>query len=109
MVEERISCSAIWYKDLVLPHKVRNPTNIDKGVVVLGHRHGDIIRNVYNLLGLRSVERGENSIGAYEQGFLTNTDRFVDRKEAAQIAMKKNQILDLSRFNENHLYSEDLW
>jgi hypothetical protein len=108
-MNERIYCAAIWYKDLVLKNDVRNPINIDKGVVVLGHRHADIIKNVYNLLGLRSVQNGERSVGESEQGFLTNKDRFVGREEAAKIALAQNQIKDLGRFNQNHLYSEDIY
>jgi hypothetical protein len=105
---ERITCSAIWYKDLELDRDVRNPTNITQGVVVLGHRHGDIIRNLHNLLGLRSVERGENSVGENEQGFLTNTDRFVDRKEAMIIARNAKQLIN-EDWNKEYLYSEDLY
>jgi hypothetical protein len=108
---ERIYCSAIWYKKLNLNHPLgkRNPKNITEGTVVLGHRHGDVIRNLYNLTGLRSVENGENSVGEYIQGFLTNEDRFVDRIEGAQIAMNANQIKDMDRFNPNQLFSEDLY
>lgn len=110
-MQERIYCAAIWYKKLEPNHSLgkRNPKNITEGLVILGHRHGDIIRNLYNLTGLRSVENGENSVGEYIQGFLTNQDRFVNRKEAADIAAKANQIIDLHRFNLNHLYSEDIY
>ena len=108
---EKIYCSAIWYKDLEPNHSLgkRNPENITEGIVLLGHRHGDIIKNLGNLLGLRSVENGENSVGEYEQGFLTNKNRFVDRKEGAEIAINANQIKDLERFNPNQLFSEDLY
>lgn len=110
MSQERIYCAAIWYKDLNPQHSFgpRNPENINQGVVVLGHRHGDVIKNVYNLLGLRSVEKGENSVGEYEQGF-TNLNRFVDRKEGAEIALAANQIKDIDRFDYNQLYSEDIY
>ena len=53
---ERIYAAAIWYKDL--PLAKRNPFNINKGIVVEGHRHGDIIKTVYNLLGKRTVQFG---------------------------------------------------
>jgi hypothetical protein len=39
------------------------------------------------------------------QGFLTNTDRFVDRKEAAQIALDSGQIKEEVK----KLFSEDLY
>jgi len=106
---ERVTCSAIWYKELKLNHNVRNPTNITEGVVVLGHRHGDIIQNVYNLLGLRSVENGENSVGKSEQGFLTNTNRFVDRKEGMIIALNAKQVKNEFLTNAENLFSEDLY
>jgi hypothetical protein len=110
-IQERIYCAAIWYKKINLnfPIGFRNPENITEGIVILGHRHGDVIRNVYNLTGLRTVENGENSVGENIQGFLTNKNRFVDRKEAANIAIKANQIIDLGRFNPNQLYSEDIY
>jgi hypothetical protein len=86
---EKISASAIWYMDLK-PEKggFKNPTNIDSGLVVLGHRHSDIILNVYNLLGKRSTLIGPDSIGESMQGFVTNKNRFVDRIEALEIANK---------------------
>ncbi len=56
---EQIYSAAIWYKDL--PSVKYMPTNIDKGVVVEGHRHADIIRTVLNLLGKRTIQFGENS------------------------------------------------
>jgi hypothetical protein len=106
---ERIYCAAIWYVDLELPRSVRNPRNVDRGVVVLGHRHGDVIKNVSNLLGLRSVTHGEGSVGENIQGFLTNLDRFVDREEAAGIALAAGQVKDMGRFNPASLYSEDIY
>jgi hypothetical protein len=108
-IEERIVCSAIWYKDVEMPHPVRNPININRGIVVLGHRHGDIIKNVHNLLYIRTVEYGERSCGEHEQGFLTNQDRFVGREEAARIAVKANQIKNREELNSAYLFSEDLY
>jgi hypothetical protein len=40
-----------------------------------------------------------------EQGFLTNTDRFVNRQEAAQIAFESGQIKEETK----RLFSEDLY
>lgn len=108
-MNEKIYCAAIWYAELNPISEVRNPENISEGVVVLGHRHGDIIKNVFNLLGKRTVMYGDNSVGKTVQGFLTTKNRFVDRDEAAEIAWKENQILDKSISNPNHLYSEDIY
>lgn len=102
---ERIYSAAIWYKDL--PTAKYMPTNIDKGVVVEGHRHADIIRTVLNLLGKRTTQFGENSAGETEQGFVTNTNRFVNRVEAMKIAREANQLIEETTFLE--LYSEDLY
>ena len=102
---ERIYSAAIWYKEL--PTVKYNPKNIDYGVVVEGHRHDDIIRTVFVLLGKRTVENGENSVGETIQGFVTNQSRFVDRVEAMQISRNANQLKSQTSFNE--LYSEDIY
>lgn len=102
---ERIYCAAIWYKDM--PTAKYMPTNIDKGIVVEGHRHADIIRTMVNLLGKRTCEFGENCAGESEQGFVTNKNRFVDRVEGLKIAREANQLIAETTFNE--LYSEDIY
>lgn len=43
-----------------------------------------------------------------EQGFITNLDRFVDRKEALKIAEKNNKGL-IKFYKSDELYSEDLF
>jgi hypothetical protein len=106
-MHERIYSAAIWYKDLPLAKK--NPDNITQGVVVCGHRHGDIIATVVNLLGKRTCSFGEDCSGESEQGFLTNQNRYVNRREGAEIAFKANQIKDIKRFNPFMLFSEDLY
>jgi len=75
-------CSAIWYKDL--PTMRLLPNNCDRGIVLCGWRHANIIAQMQATMGLRTVTNGENSVGQYEQGFLTNDNRFVDRVEAAK-------------------------
>ena len=102
---ERIYSAAIWYKDLSTAKYL--PTNVDKGVVVAGHRHADIIKTVVNLLGKRTCQFGEDCAGESEQGFVTNKDRFVDRVEAMKIARAANQVISDTTFEE--LYSEDLY
>lgn len=105
--KEYILCAAIWYKEIPLKMVIDGvlPKNCDGGLVVTGHRHGQCMWTVGCLSGLRSVENGENSVGKYEQGFLTNKNRFVDRKEAAIIAFNANQIDE----QKQTLYSEDLY
>lgn len=42
------------------------------------------------------------------EGFMTDTNRFVDRKEAATIAAAAHQIISKD-FNPTCLYTEDIW
>jgi hypothetical protein len=102
---ERIYCAAIWYKDM--PTAKYKPLNIDTGLVVEGHRHADIIRTMWNLLGKRTCQFGEDCSGESVQGFVTNENRFVDRVEGMKIARAANQVISDTNFPE--LYSEDLY
>lgn len=106
-MEERILCAAIWYKDLDTPH--RNVSNIDKGMVVCGHRHPHCISLMMALGKMRTVTYALDGTGEHEQGFLTNKNRFVDRKEAQIIAIEQNQVLDMNDLRGKELYSEDLY
>jgi hypothetical protein len=109
--KEYILCAAIWYKDIPLKKIIDGvlPKNCDKGLVVLGHRHGQCMWTMGSLTGLRSVTNGEDSVGEYEQGFLTNLNRFVDRQEGYDIAELAGQLNDRSRGGSRTLYSEDLY
>lgn len=103
--KERIICSAIWYQELTTSHYL--PTNVDKGVVVCGHRHVHCIHTMVSLTGKRSVD---SECGEYIQGFLTDKNRFVDRKEALKIAKEKNQIIhNISLDMGIGLASEDIY
>ena len=105
---EYITCSAIWYKEL--PTSVFLPKNIETGIVVCGHRHGNCIDIMKTLGTLRSVVKGPDSVGEYEQGFLTSHNRFVDRLEAMQIAIDQNQVKEENLYNPLiGLFSEDLY
>ena len=101
--KEYILCAAIWYKEL--PTQKMPPKNIEVGVVVCGQRHGHCIDIMVTIGGLRTVRFGERSVGETEQGFLTNTNRFVSRKEAGEIAFKYGQI----EKETDCLFSEDLY
>lgn len=95
---ERILCAAIWYKDWpkMAYHSV---ANIDKGVVLCGHRHGHIIGQISALLDKKQWEMGKS-----EQGFLTSKNRFLNREEARELHIKNGGT---AKFEE--LYSEDLY
>ena len=108
MIHEKILCSAIWYKDLpMIRAEILNgfrPRNIDVGIVFSGYRHPHCLYQMVAVTGLRSCEAGE-----HEEGFLTNKNRFVDRKEAMQIAIAANQLIKRDGQNNHTLYSEDLY
>lgn len=104
---EYILCAAIWYKEIPLKKIIVGvlPKNCDRGLVVLGHRHGQCMWTMGSLTGLRSVTNGEDGVGEYEQGFLTNKNRFVSREEGAIIAFDAKQIDE----QKQTLFSEDLY
>lgn len=104
--KEFIICSAIWYQDL--PTQRLLPKNIIKGTVILGYRHMQCIDLLKHLTNLRSVQKAIDGVGNYEQGFITNLNRFVDRNEAWIIAKNANQIINDNPIK-NILFSEDLW
>ncbi len=98
---EYILCAAIHFKD-GLKHE-HQPKNIESGHVICGRRHCNCFQTHYIL----SDNRPEHI-----QGFITNTNRFVDRKEAYKIAFEANQIIGPNKgYSENSigLTSEDLY
>ena len=106
--KEYILCAAIWYKDL--PTQKLLTKNQDKGIIICGHRHGQCIDIMSTLGQLRSVQFGPNSVGETKQGFLTNTNRFVDRKEGMKIAIEAGQVEgDEINIKYPTLFSEDLY
>lgn len=111
-MNEKILCAAVWYKDIPLalynlPNQ--NPVNVDHGAVFCGYRHCHCMYTMTAVTGLRSVEFGEDSVGDFEEGFLTSKNRFVDRVEGLEIALREGQVLDLSDVRGDRLHSEDLY
>lgn len=106
--KEKIICAAIWYKDLklkkpeVLDIKGFRPVNCDKGIVFSGWRHGNCLYQMVAITGLNQHQAGEEI-----QGFLTNKNRFVDRKEGSQIHIANGDIFKCG--HEGHLDSGDLY
>lgn len=99
-IKEYILCAAIWIQsDEVFSHQ---PKNVGSGLVVCGRRHHNCF-----LTYSKSENKVTEDIGNRKviQGFLTNTDRFVDRKEGAQIAYQSEQTKELC----SPLFSEDLY
>lgn len=108
---EKIICAAIWYKELDkmsdkwIPtiEGFMRPKNITKGIVICGYRHPSCMYTMIAITGNKSVE---SECGEYSQGFLTSLNRFVDRKEGAEIFIKCGGKLNYST---DTLYSEDLY
>ena len=106
-MDERIICASICYKELPLirndiPSNLFRPKNISVGIVFSGHRHVHCLYQMVVMTGKRQDEAGEEV-----QGLLTNLNRFVDRYEAAEIALKCGQIEKLNYGS--RLFSEDLY
>lgn len=97
---EYILCSAIWLNDgKDHPHQ---PVNITEGYVVCGRRHHNCFATISITLGKENYLKS-----SITQGFLTNKDRFVDRKDGLRIALDYHQV-DRDYIS-TELYSEDLW
>jgi len=108
-VSTYIICSAIWFND----SKKHNhqPKNIKSGFVISGRRHHNCYASFQSIgksLGYDKtliVKKGVSLEERETQGFLTNTDLFVDRKEGGEIAYKAGQTQILL----TRLFSEDLY
>lgn len=93
---EYIICAAIHFRDgITYPHQ---PKNIESGIVVCGRRH-------HNCFVVWSKLSGKDFEGNEVQGFLTSKDRFIDRKEAAELALQRGQVSRHAKV----LFSEDLY
>lgn len=100
-MRENIICSALHINNE--KEYVHQPKNIKQGYVVCGRRH----HNCYVTLNMIDDNPDRKNI---IQGFLTNQDRFVNRKEAFQIARCSMQIKNLGEWNQDSiLYSEDIY
>lgn len=99
-MEEYIICSAIHF-DSEKKH-VHQPKNIEHGLVICGRRHHNCFAT------FAAFHNSPEELLKYKitQGFLTNTDRFVDRKEALEIALKAGQT---TKKNGSILISEDIY
>ena len=94
--KEYIICAAIHLNmPDDFPHQ---PINIENGLVVCGRRH----HNCFAILFFTNITCEKKNI---TQGFLTSKDRFVDRKEAGDIAFKAGQISKVTDI----LMSEDIY
>ena len=97
-IKEYIICSAIYFNDGIIHH--HQPFNINVGFVIGGHRHHNCFMTAYILNNNKKI-----IVDSEIQGFLTNTNTFVDRKDAAIIAFNAGQILKPIQ----KLFSEDIY
>jgi hypothetical protein len=101
--KEYILCAANYYNDN--KQYTFNPKSITEGFIVCGHRHHNCIQMFAQIVGFPYTDEANELHKTEIQGFLTNTNRFVNREEAAQIAFQANQIDKLK----DKLFSEDLY
>ena len=106
-MREYILCAANYYNDGIV--YVHVPKNINVGFCTYGHRHHNCIMIFSQIVGFPYSEESLKLQNTEVQGFLTNTNRFIDRVEALEIAKKENQIKDLGQVRGNKLFSEDLY
>jgi len=99
---EYILCAAVWFNDSIKHEE--QPKNIEIGFVVCGRRHGDCILTVI-YLNKQIVDDLHESNNKAVMGFLTSYNRFVNRKEAGNIAFRSGQI----KKKTDCLFSEDLY
>lgn len=102
-MKEYILCAANHYDDG--KEMVHGPKNIESGFVICGRRHHNCISIFAKMVGFPYDDNGHALMRTERQGFLTNTDRFVEREEAAQIAFEAGQI----KQHKIVLFSEDLY
>ena len=97
---EYILCAAIKRRKPIKP-KSYNYQTLDTQIpddiysIEIGRRHNDILARF-----------GKSHLDVTKQGFYTSYGRFVDRKEALQIAKDAGQVEETDF---NQLYSEDLY
>lgn len=107
MKKEYILCAAIHFDDQ--KEYVHQPKNITTGFVVCGRRH----HNCFALFSAIKSHRGttDDDLRDYPshkhtvQGFLTSKDRFINREEAAKLALETGQIKE----SVGILFSEHLY
>lgn len=107
--KEHIICAANYYDD-GCTYECHKPSGIPKtGFVITGRRHHNCIFIFSKIFRYPYDEKALKIMQTEIQGFLTNTNRFVDRKEAYKIAKEANQIITGDKEHPAGLFSEDLY
>ena len=113
MIKEKILCAAIYFNDGI--RREGQPKNIETGFVVTGRRHHNCystLQAIADTIGMKEILKNQiERIDRDHQGFITSSDRYVDRKEGFKIAKENNQIFHKMHDKENEgvLISEDLY
>lgn len=80
-------------------------------IVAVAARKGGVVVSAGERGRHYQVLRGLDGAGAdpleWEQGFLSSTGRFLDRREALEVAIASGQVT--TPRNPRELFSEDLW
>lgn len=113
--KEYILSAAIWYKDGTEAPKGFIAQNIDSGVVIGQWRHGNVINvrstnplwNAKKLVERRGespmeIKKYEDTLSYFDEvdGFITSKGRFVDRWQAAELALLCGQIDEKRALND---------
>lgn len=77
-------------------------TNSEYFDVMCGKRHPDILHRMF----LMRIDYDRNTA---VQGFMTDTNQFVDRYDAMEIAFNAKQIDEKTYDPSRQLFSEDVW
>ena len=98
-LDEYIMCAANWVDDKI-EHPFQ-PFNISSGIVYCGWRHPCIFQQYKERFPQETFGKSET------QGFLTNKNRFLNRKEALDLVLSNGQLK--AKLIGGVLTSEDLW
>ena len=113
--KEYILSAVIWYKDGTEAPRGFIAQNIDSGVVIGQWRHGNIINiratnplwNAKKLAERRGenpmeIKKHEDTLSYFDEvdGFITSKGRFVDRWQAAELALLCGQIDEKRALND---------
>lgn len=123
--KEHILSAAIWFNDGNFNHP-NQPKNIYTGFVITGRRHDNCYQTMVNIMNLdpdlnltinevvkKCMVIMNEEDRKIHQGFITNQNRYVGRKEAWKIAKNADQIMYGLKASENGeesiLISENLY
>ena len=107
MDKEFILCAANHYDDR--KEHEHSPVNIKSGFVICGRRHHNCIGTFALMVGFPYNKKGLKLMNTEKQGFITNTNKWVSRLDALDIARKASQVITGEGNSRLGLFSEDLY